>query len=156
MTYTTNEEVIARYDSKEILQVAGDGVTLDSAKMLVARAGAYNLINSHLGTKYVLPITASVPVLKDCEADLTRYFLYDDNPTIHVVDRFNYWTVWLADVAKGRIQLYTDTDQLVTKTGFSGTGSDGFFGVNAATKVFTEDVKAASDLTSTSPFTTYF
>lgn len=147
-TYVTNAELQSRFGDKELLQVAGDGTTLDSARVDIARDGAFNLINSHLGTKYTLPLTVTVPVLKDCEADLARYYLYDDNPTDHVKERFNYWTVWLADVSRGRIQLFDSNQLLVAKTGNSVTGSDGFFGVNGPSKVFTDDVKSLGDLTS--------
>lgn len=148
VTYNTNAELQTRFDMKEMLQVAGDGTTLDTTRCDMARVDAYNLINSHLGTKYVLPLTVVVPVLKNCEADIARYYLYDDNPTEVVKERFNYWTVWLADVSKGKVQLIDENQLPVTKTGNSTTGADGFFGVNGPEKVFTEDVRSLGDLTS--------
>lgn len=147
MTYVTNQQLQDRFGQKEILQIAGDGITLDTPKVDTARSGAYNLINSHLGTKYVLPLTVTVPILQDCEADIARYYLYDDNPTVHVKERFDYWTIWLADVAKGRIQLRDSADLPVTKTGDSVTGADGFFTITGASKVFTEDVISQGNIT---------
>lgn len=147
VTYTTNQNLMTRYGSSEILQIAGDGVTLDTSRVDIARLGAYNLINSHLGTKYALPLTVVVPILQDCEADIARYYLYDDNPTIHVKERFDYWTVWLADVSKGRIQLRDSSDLPVTKTGDAITGADGFFTITGAAKVFTEAVISQGNIT---------
>ena len=150
MTYVTNQQLQDRFSSKEILQIAGDGITLDTPKVDTARLGAYNLINSHLGTKYLLPLTVVVPILQDCEADIARYYLYDDNPTNHVKERFDYWTIWLSDVSKGRIQLRDSADLPVAKTGDAVTGADGFFTITGASKVFTEDVIAQGNITDVS------
>lgn len=130
----------------EILQIAGDGVTLNTEKVNTARLGAFNLIMSYIGTKYTLPITVEVPVLKDCEADITRYYLYDDNPTPIVVTRYDNWLLWLTDVGKGRVQLYDVDGRVVPKTSDASSGSDGFFVVTGAKKIFTAALHEKIDI----------
>ena len=147
MTYCTNDEIQEHFDSNEIAQICsiGGGV-LDENRLQRAREYAANLINSHMGTKYALPLSVVVPLLKNCEADLVRYNLYDDNPTQNVVDRFNYWTNWLVDLTRGKITLFDEAGVAVTKTS-NASGSDGFFTMAAPSKSFTDEVIANGDLT---------
>lgn len=147
MAYNTNDEIVAAFDVREIEQVCsiGNGV-LDEARLTREKLAAFNLINSHLGTKYTLPLSVVVPVLKDCEADIARYNLYDDAPTSHIVDRFNYWTNWLVDVTRGKITLF---DENGAKVGLvsNASGGSGFVTVDTSTKSFTDLVLAKGDLT---------
>ena len=147
MTYCTNEEIQKHFDSNEIAQICtiGGGV-LDEGRLQRAREYAANLINSHMGTKYTLPLSVVVPLLRNCEADLVRYDLYDDNPPQHVVDRFNYWTNWLVDMTRGKITLFDENGVAVGKTS-NKSGSDGFFTMESSEKSFTDTVIANGDLT---------
>lgn len=133
-------------NNAELAQIAGDGTTIDTAKVDSARLGAYNFIASYLGARYELPITSDVPVLKDCEADIARFYLYDDNPTDTVLMRFEHWKSWLKSVGEGKIQLFDRDDKAVPKRGDTTTGSDGFFTVTGASKVFTENVMSQIDI----------
>ena len=150
MTYCTNQEVVDEFDANEIAQVCSDGTdVLNAARLQKSREAAYNLINSHIGTKYTLPLAVVVPILKKCEANLVRHDLYDDNPTQVIVDRFNYWTNWLIDLTRGKITLFDQNDLPVPKKTNS-SGSDGFFVMQTTPKSFTDIVASNGDLTSIS------
>lgn len=137
MTYATTTELLTRFDAAEIAQRADRGIPrLVSADLLtavasngdlsawtadeVARAGvalivigralkdADDTINSYVSSRYSLPLAPVPPVLQRVACDLARYFLYDDQVTEVIKQRYDACIKMLADVAAGRVSLGAD------------------------------------------------
>jgi phage gp36-like protein len=135
VTYTTDEELAVMFGAPEIEEVArlpnGD---LDVQQLDRARVTALGLINGYLAALYALPLTTTPSVLKQCEGDLARYYLYDDDPTEIVVERYKQWLKWLSDVAKGVVSLDAPLKSV---------NSFGGIAIRGAPKIFTDQVLAS-------------
>lgn len=137
MTYATATELLTRFDPTEIAQRADRGIPrLVSGDLLmavsttadlsnwtdeeVARAGvamivvtralkdADDTVNSYIGGRYALPLAPVPAVLVRVCCDLARYYLYDDQVTEVVKQRYDACIKLLADVAGGKVQLGSD------------------------------------------------
>lgn len=137
MTYATPTHLITRFDAEEIAQRAdrllprrvsgellaavaasGDLSGFDPAD--VAQAGvamirlqgalndARDTIDSYVSSRYTLPINPVPPILERIGCDLARYFLYDDQVTDQVKDRFTAAMKLLGDVRDGKASLGID------------------------------------------------
>lgn len=107
MPYLTQQELIDRFGSTEITQLAdrdGDGV-IDQAVIDGAIADADAEIDGYLQSRYELPLGSVPRVIERIAADLARYFLYDDHATEHVNKRRDDAVKFLKSVSKGEVAL---------------------------------------------------
>lgn len=112
MAYCTKDEVIDRYGSKEILELAdltktndiNNAVVIARVNRAIAAAGAR--IDSYLMKCYKVPLAYTPPLIKECCIEVTRYMMYDkirlttkDGSEDHE-SRRNYtdWLKWLKEV----------------------------------------------------------
>ena len=134
MIYATPTDMLTRFDADEIAQrtdrglprlvtaqlmrdvaAAADlsGYTSDQAAAgavaltIVERAlnDARDTIDSQIGGRYSLPISPVPAVLQRVACDLARYYLYDDQVTEAVKDRYDEGMKLLRGVASGATQL---------------------------------------------------
>lgn len=137
MTYATPTHMITRFDAEEIAQradrlmprrvsgellaaVAASGDLSGYDPDAVAQAGvamirlqgalndARDTINSYVSSRYTSPISPVPPILERIACDLARYFLYDDQATDQVKDRYTAAMKLLADVRDGKASLGPD------------------------------------------------
>lgn len=137
MNYTTATELLTRFDATEIAQRADRGMPrVVSGELLaavasnadlsaftadeVARAAvamivvnralqdATDTINSYISSRYTVPLSSVPPVLERVASDLARYFLYDDQVTEVIKQRYDACIKLLGDVAAGRVSLGAD------------------------------------------------
>jgi phage gp36-like protein len=66
---------------------------------------AESIANSYLNRVYKLPLPSVPRALQLHVADIARYYLYDEQPTQIVIDRYLQAIDWLKDVANGLVDL---------------------------------------------------
>lgn len=139
MTYATPIDLITRFDAEEIAQrTAREIPRLVSAQMLRAAAAGADLsgytederlacatalekvsralddarstVDGYLAGRYRLPLSPLPPVLVRIACELARYYLYDDQLTEPVKQRFEANVRFLRDVASGTLQLGADSE----------------------------------------------
>lgn len=76
---------------------------------------AAELVNGALVKGSLLPLTSEYKVLKQCAADLARWFADVSNPDQGemrkaVADRARFWMIWLDRLAAGKVSLGLDAD----------------------------------------------
>lgn len=137
MTYVTATELLERFDAAEIAQRVDRGVPrLVTSQLLqdvassadlsgytpeeAARAGvamivvqralvdADETINSYLNGHYKLPLALVPAVLKRVACELARFYLYDDQVTDLIRDRYTANIKWLGEVSKGTVSMGAD------------------------------------------------
>lgn len=113
MAYATSQDMIDRFEEREIIQLTDrhDTGSIDSTVLAKALADADAEIDGYLMGRYVLPL-ASVPiVLTRYACDIARYFLYDNHATEQVAKRYDDARKFLAAVGKGDLSLGLDALQ---------------------------------------------
>lgn len=137
MTYATPTDLLTRFDAAEIAQRVDRGVPrLVTAQLLtdvaagadlaayldseVARAQAAlvvvqralqdadDTINGYISARYTLPVDPVPAVLQRVACEMARYYLYDDQVTDVVKERYTANIKFLSDVAKGAVNLGAD------------------------------------------------
>lgn len=137
MTYATATALLTRFDATEIAQRVDRGLPrLVTGQLLAAVAASANLdaytteeaaraavgltvvsralqdaddtINSYLSGRYTLPLAPVPAVLERVACELARYFLYDDQVTDVIKERYTANLKWLYEVAKGAVSLGAD------------------------------------------------
>lgn len=146
MTYATATELLVRFDTDEIAQradrqlprlvtddmlrtAAADGDLsgfTDAERDAIARAmekvgraldDARHTIDSYLAGRYVLPLSPTPQVLTRIACELARYYLYDDQLTDPVKQRYDANIKFLMGVASGDLKLGPDADSGVEPAG---------------------------------------
>ena len=139
MSYATTTELLIRFDSDEIAQRADRAVPrLITDEMLrIAAAGgdlsgftpeeraaiaramekvdraladARNTIDSYIAGRYTLPLSTVPQVLTRIACELARYYLYDDQITDTVKQRYDANIKFLVGVASGDVKLGVDAE----------------------------------------------
>jgi phage gp36-like protein len=107
VTYATQQDLIARFGYDEIAQLSdteGTGA-LDQARIDQVLADTDARIDGYLGSRYVLPLTTSPPILANLACDIARYLLAKTVPTDEMRARYEDAVKWLTSVAKGDFSL---------------------------------------------------
>lgn len=156
MTYCNATDLLTRFDAAEIaqrtdreiprtvsgelLRAAAAGADLSawteveaeraaSALVVVQRAlqDADDTINGYISARYALPISPVPAVLQRLAADLARYYLFDDQVTDPIKQRYDAAIKMLGDVSAGRVSLGADAgtgQQPATSAAPEWAGSD--------------------------------
>lgn len=122
MTYATQQSMIDRYGSPELIQLTDkvDGLTVNTAVLTVALADADAEINSYLASRYTLPLTQITDEVVRMACDITRYKLHTDNIPATVKDRYDAVIAKLRDISKGVASLGIAQDNAPVATVSSG------------------------------------
>lgn len=101
-------DLVERFGTKELTQLTnmvGPCPAVDSAIN-----DACSEIDGYLAVRYTLPISEPTPlILKRCACELARYFLWDDNTTDHVRQRYEDAVNILKSIASGATVLPVTT-----------------------------------------------
>lgn len=119
MIYIDKPSMIAMFGEQEILQLTdrdrSQGAVVDVV-LDRAMATAESEANSYLGAVYTLPLPSVPEALRSFVGDITRYYLYDEQPTEQVQKRYDRAISWLRDVAKGLVKLGFPTSDVAEPT----------------------------------------
>jgi len=110
MSYASKQDMIDRFSESEMIQLtdrAGAGV-IDDAVLNVAMAESDAEIDAYLQARYALPLTSVPLLIGKLARDLTRFYLYDDNPPESVSERYKAAVKTLELIARGTMQLGLD------------------------------------------------
>lgn len=134
MTYATASAFLARFDAEEIAQrtdrslprvVTGDmlaalasggsmvaytvpqqvAAAAALAVVMMAQQDAYDSINGYVQGRYTVPLVAPPNSILLTECDLARYFLYDDNTTEVIKQRYETAISYLKSLRDGKISI---------------------------------------------------
>ncbi|WP_368565495.1 gp436 family protein [Pseudoxanthomonas sp. UTMC 1351] len=111
MTYATQDDLVSRFGETEIIQLSDRANTgaIDAAVIADKLTDADAEIDSYLAGRYTLPLSPVPLTLQRLACDIARYHLYDDRPIEYVVKRYEAAIRFLEMVAKGTVQLGTDS-----------------------------------------------
>jgi len=131
MTYATQQDLVDRFGSDELIQLtdrANIG-SIDSTVVSRALGDADAEINGYLAAQYSLPLPSVPAVLVRLACDIARYQLSADRVTESVRDRYKDAVVFLKSLSKGEAQLGVATGQsaVTSESGVSFTGPDRIF-----------------------------
>lgn len=131
MTYATAAAFLARFDAEEIAQrtdrslprvVTGDMLATLAANggvvtpytapavaalsvVQMAQQDAYDTINGYIQGRYNVPLASPPNAILLAECDLARYFLYDDNTTEVVKQRYESAISYLKSLRDGKSSI---------------------------------------------------
>lgn len=138
MTYCNAQHLIDRFGEPELIQLTDRDNTgsIDGAVLDQAIADADAEINAYL-TSYPLPLTTVPANLVRIASDIARYYLYEDQMTETVRQRYENALQYLQAVAAGKIPLppdafgtapaaTDDVDYTAVETVFSAQNLKGF------------------------------
>lgn len=131
MTYATQQDLVDRFGSDELIQLtdrANTG-TIDSTVVSRALTDADAEINGYLATQYTLPLSSVPAVLVRLACDIARYQLSADRVTDSVRDRYKDAVAFLKSLSKGEAQLGVATGEAAkpTESGVAFTGPNRVF-----------------------------
>jgi phage gp36-like protein len=132
MSYASLQDLIDRFGEAELLQLTDPDQTglIDEARVGVALSDAEREIDTYIGVRHDLPLSATPPLLVSLAADMARYKLYTHAPPEEITERYKAARALLAHIAKGQATL----------EGLSKTESARGIAVNAPETVFTAEL----------------
>lgn len=135
MTYATQQDMIERFGSQEIVQLTDRANTgsIDATVLAQALADADAEIDGYLASRYVLPLNSVPPVLVRLACDIARYNLYDEHATDQVKERYQNARDFLTQIGTGKISLGVDANVTLASEGPQ---------VSSPGRVFTKDTLA--------------
>lgn len=105
--YCTQEDLTRRFGERELIDITdheNDGaINVDVLTRGIEDASAE--MDGYIGRALPLPLLTIPKVLLPLACDITRYKLYDDQPTEQVIKRYDYAIDFLKSVAKGTVSL---------------------------------------------------
>jgi len=130
--YCDYNDLVAKIDESTLIQLSDDNNEgyVDQTVIDVAISSACAEIDGYLATRYPVPVTTAVPVLKPCAVDLTVYNMYSRKsagPPEHIIGKYDNWIKFLSKIAEGKIDLIPEAE----------TVSGGTSQVDAGDRVFT-------------------
>lgn len=132
--YATQADMTTRFGVDELVQATdlADPSTgaINVATLEAALADAQSEIDSYLATRYTLPLASPPAVLTRLACDMARYYLWRENPSEAVAQRYQDAVAFLKNVAKGLAAL----DVVVPTDAPATTGGPAF---TAPPRVFT-------------------
>lgn len=107
LSYIDKDAMIAAFGEVEIRQLtdrSGVGSIVD-AVLERAMETAESEANSYVGAAYAVPLAVVPPSLASFTCDIARFYLYDNEPTETVQNRYDRAVAWLRDVSRGVVSL---------------------------------------------------
>lgn len=107
MAYCTQADLIARFGAEitELLDKDNSG-SEDTNALASAISDADALIDSYIGGRYTVPLSAPIPALINAiSCDVTRYKLWGNRAPEHVRQRYDDAVKSLTDIAKAVASL---------------------------------------------------
>jgi phage gp36-like protein len=113
MPYAARQDLIDRFGEQEIIQLTDKanppaGV-IDQAVLDSVSADADGVIDSYIASRYTLPLAAAPKILVRYACDITRYFLYGDQPGEAQRRAYDDAIKFLRSVADGTVSLGLDS-----------------------------------------------
>lgn len=109
MSYASQTDLVQRFTERELVQLTdrADEPTgaIDATRIARALGEADNLINSHIGARYDLPLASTPALLLDLACDIARFKLYDSGATEEVRSRYEDAIARLKSLSKGEAVL---------------------------------------------------
>lgn len=107
--YVTRQKLIDRFGYDELIQLTDRSRPpvndIDDDVLNAAITDAEAFVDSHLQTRYQLPLAEIPPTLERVTGNVVRYYLYDDRATEQVTKLYNDSEKFLISVRDGKIQL---------------------------------------------------
>lgn len=135
MPYATQQDMIDRFSSTELIQLSDRDNTADAIDAVVlgrALDDAGGEIDGYLAGRYALPLATTPRILTTVACDIARYRLYDDRATEQVSKRYESAIAFLKLVAEGKVALGPDSADTPTPEG-------GGIAFTPPNRVFTRD-----------------
>lgn len=131
MTYATQQDLVDRFGSDELIQLTDrtNVGTIDSTVVTRALGDADAEINGYLAGQYALPLATVPAVLVRLACDIARYQLSADRVTESVRDRYKDAVAMLSKISRGDVQLGVAVGQAPapTDSGIAFTAPDRVF-----------------------------
>ncbi len=127
--YAVKQDMIDRFGNQEIVQLTDRAVppagTIDDTVLGKSLDDADGVIDSHLASRYPLPLASVPKILKRYACDIARYFLYEDSAGEAVRRAFEDALKFLRSVADGTVSLGLDgANQAVSQSAGSVSFND--------------------------------
>lgn len=107
--YISRDDLMLRFSETEILQLERN-ISRENGIESTEKAiqDACDIVNSHIATRYALPLKMVTEPLKRAVAVIARYYLYKNRPTEQV--RLDYDDVmsWLVKISNGTAVLWVE------------------------------------------------
>lgn len=107
--YISRDDLMLRFGETEILQLERN-ISRENGIESTEKAiqDACDIVNSHIATRYALPLKMVTEPLKRAVAVIARYYLYKNRPTEQV--RLDYDDVmsWLVKISNGTAVLWVE------------------------------------------------
>jgi phage gp36-like protein len=113
MTYATQQDLVDRFGSEELIQLtdrANNG-TIDSTVVTRALSDADAEINGYLAARYSLPLATVPAMLVRLACDIARYQLWSHRVTEAVRTRYEDAVKLLKSLSRGEAELGVATGQ---------------------------------------------
>lgn len=107
MSYASQADMVDRFGEQEMISLTDRDRTgaINTEVLERALSDATAEIDSHLATRYELPLTSVPRVLVRLCADMARYYLHDDNLPETVAARHKASTELLRKVSSGQVSI---------------------------------------------------
>lgn len=107
MPYATSQDLIDRFGEDELIQLTdrANAGLIDATVVDRALADADAKIDSHVGTRYALPLAAPQPALLPIACAIARFYLYGNRVTEDVRLAYRDAERFLESVATGKARL---------------------------------------------------
>jgi phage gp36-like protein len=108
MSYATLPDMIGRFGEEELIRLTDRDRTAGAVVEDVldrALADADGEINGYLAVRYALPLPSVPVMLVQIACDIARYYLYDDQATEQVRQRYEDAISRLKGIVKGLVNL---------------------------------------------------
>lgn len=110
MNYCDKQDLVDRFDAKELIQITDVHHTgdIDDDKINRAITDASAKIDGIIGARYTLPLASVPDVLTVSACHITRYYLYDNRVPEAVENNFKAEIKFLEQVVMGKATLGID------------------------------------------------
>lgn len=119
MPYASKQAMIDRFSLDELVQLTDRATppagVLDDVVLGAALDAADAEINGYLQTRYALPLVSVPLIISNLALHMSRYNLYDDQPSDHVETRYKDTIKTLKAISTGVVRLGLDALNKTTK-----------------------------------------
>jgi phage gp36-like protein len=106
VTYSTVQDLVERFGELEMIQLTdrtnSTGAIVEAVAERALRDATAE-IDGYLAARYALPLVSVPSILVRVNADIARYYLYDDHAPELVSQRYKSAVDWLQRVSEGKV-----------------------------------------------------